>query len=215
MTTPFSTRAAQVAFTAILLFAPAAALRGQSKPVDPTPAVSIVDYMKTVGLDSGKGNRRKLFEAKWPKEEFKGTAEQNTRLLRHLLAERGQTLLPLPSSKISSCEDFYKHSEIAKYLTTAMQGNVVGACVVTGDNKLSNTIREELQKTYAKTKPADGKVYTAAEHKQIHDAAYKAAGCKEDSAWVGGWWLVNTVSLPKPALKFAIEKFGACTAKED
>ncbi len=48
--------------------------------------VSIVDYLKAVGVDSSLASRKTHFEAAFPGEggQYTGTAEQNLRLLAHL-----------------------------------------------------------------------------------------------------------------------------------
>ncbi len=177
--------------------------------------VSVVDFMKSVGLDSGFGNRKSMFSKKWPAEEFKGTAEQNRKLLKLLLGERGQFMLPFPSSNIDGCKEFYSNPDVARFLTKTFVANATSACIVTGTNAPQNTIRKKLQDAYKTNKPANGEHFTPEEHKKIHDDAYKAAGCREDSAKLWGWYVVDSVTLPAPIIKIAIERFGQCTIAGD
>lgn len=171
--------------------------------------------MKSIDLDSSYDHRKKLFTEKWPGEEYKGTSSQNTRLLKILLADGKSVLLPLPSASIESCTRFYSDPEIAKFLTKAFMENASKACVVTGTETPQKKIREKLQEMYRSSTPANGKQFTPQEHKAIHDAAYKAAGCKEDSARIWGWYVVDKASLPKEVIKIAIDWFGECTVTAD
>jgi hypothetical protein len=182
---------------------------------DPPKPVSIVDYMKSVDLDSSFSNRKLLFSEKWPAEEFKGTAEQNTKLLKLLLGESSQLILPFPSTSVDGCREFYSDPVVAKFLTKAFEENATNACIVTGTETPQNVIRKKLQEAYKSKKPADGVVFTPEEHKSIHDEAYKAAGCKEDSAEIWGWYIVDTAILPAEVIKMAIDLFGSCTISAD
>lgn len=78
---------------------------------EPPKPVSVVDYMKSVKLDSSFDNRKLLFLTNWPTEEYKGTAEQNTKLLKHLLGDHRQLMLPFPSSIIDGCKEFVSAHE--------------------------------------------------------------------------------------------------------
>lgn len=182
---------------------------------DPPKAVSIVDYMKSVDLDSSFNNRKMLFSKKWPAEDFKGTAEQNTKLLKLLLGESSQLILPFPSTSVDGCKEFYSDPVVAKFLTKAFEENATNACIVTGTGTPQNVIRKKLQEAYKSKKPADGVVFTPEEHKSIHDEAYKAAGCQEDSAKIWGWYIVDTAILPAVVIKKAIDLFGSCTISAD
>lgn len=198
----------------LILILCAVLLSSSSRGAGPPP-VSIVDYMKSIDLDSSFDNRKKLFAEKWPGEEFKGTASQNTRLLKTLLEDSKRILLPLPSTSIENCTRFYSDPEIAKFLTKAFMENASKACIVTGTETPQQKIREKLQEIYRSSTPANGTQFTPEEHKAIHDAAYKAAGCKEDSAAIWGWYVVDKASLPKEVIKIAIDWFGECTVTAD
>ncbi|QDU09650.1 DUF3597 domain-containing protein [Gimesia aquarii] len=182
--------------------------RCTAKPPEP---VSVVDYMNSIGLDSSFNNRKALYLKQWPQDFYSGTAEQNIKLLKYLLGQKEYVLIPFPSAAIDGCEKFYSHLIVSKFVTEAFQKNAISACIVTGTKTPQNKIRIKLQEEYLSRKPADGKVFTAEEHKAIHDAAYKAAGCKEDSADLWGWYVVDKQRLPPLIVKQAIEIFGECT----
>jgi hypothetical protein len=176
---------------------------------DPKP-VSIVDYMKALGQDSEFPNRKKVFLEHFPGEDYKGTAAQNTKLLEKLVSTKKLLVIPMPSDKVSGCADFYDHPEVSKYLSQAFSKNVVKACIVTGDKEPQNKIRKALQELYSEAKPKNGKTFTASEHKEIHDKAYGIAGCKEKSATIVGWYVVDTAEWPSEIIGIAIELFGKC-----
>ena len=123
--------------------------------------------------------------------------------------------IPFPSSDVNGCREFYENEEIARALTPEFMANAISACQVTGTTAAAKRIREELQRTYRITKPANGRYFTASEHKSIHDEAYRAADCKEDSATILGWLVVNNVKLPPSAIDWSIQTFGACTVEKD
>lgn len=181
---------------------------------DPDP-ISIVDYMKSIKADSSFANRKAEFVKVWPAETYKGTAEQNLKLLKHFLSSRSEIRIPFPSKKVDNCEKFYNDAEISKKLTEAFRKNAIVACVVTGTKTSAETIRVKLQEEYIAATPANGKHFTAAEHKEIHDRAYKAAGCKEPSAKIIGWIIVDLQELPAMVVKKSIEWFGECTVQEE
>lgn len=62
---------------------------------------SIVDALKTVGLDSGEENRARMAmeaEVVAKTEDYKGTAKQNTALWNYLLKAIQQRGIPLPAA---------------------------------------------------------------------------------------------------------------------
>ena len=184
----------------------------------PPIPVSVVDYMKSVKMNSSFDNRKELYLKKWPGENFTGTADQNTKLLKNLLNINKHILLPFPSNEVDKCEEFYTHEKVAKYMSKMFQKNAIAACIVTGTKTASKSIRMKLQEIYKNAKPENGETFTYKEHKKFHDQAYKAAGCVEDSAHIAGWFAVDFTSLDilpddfhKKVIKLAIEKFGKCT----
>lgn len=116
---------------------------------------------------------------------------------------------PKPSSDPAKCEKFYKHPDIAKKNTGPFTENALRACRSTKD--YPKKIRESLQEQYLNNSPADGKLFTAAEHKKFHDKAYKAASCQGTSAGEWAWHGVNTISIPSDnVIKLTIDIFGPC-----
>ncbi|MBL8871501.1 MAG: DUF3597 family protein [Planctomycetaceae bacterium] len=180
-----------------------------------TIRVSIVDYLKAVDMDSSFENRTQLFGERFSGEEYKGTAEQNIKLLKELTNQSSKVLLPIPSASIEKCREFYGDENIAKYFTQEFMKNAMKACVVTGTETPQNAIREKLQQLYSSTKPQNGSIFTPEEHKAIHDQAYKAAGCKENSADLWGWYVVDKANLPEAVVKKSIDWFGKCTVNAD
>lgn len=181
----------------------------------PTSTFSVVDYLDSLGRSSSFEDREKLYRAVSTDEEYKGSAKQNLRLLNHLLESEGTFRIPFPSSAIDRCESFYDDPEVSRLLTEAFRSNAKSACTVTGTAQPASAIREELQRLYTITQPKNGSVFTAAEHKEIHDKAYREAGCKEDAAWIGGWWIMNVSSWPDGWVKKSIEWFGPCTVDRE
>lgn len=128
-------------------------------------------------------------------------------------------VIPPPSSNTADCWRFYNHQAVSQYLTDAFRLHAVKACTVTGNATEMNAIRMELQVLYSSMTPANGKQFTASEHKQIHDQAYKKAGCTTESAALWGWVIVDTVgfqsggrtvSLREWVVKYSIKTFGRC-----
>jgi hypothetical protein len=184
--------------------------------------VSIVDYLATKGRESNFEERKKLFAKHIDKDApYTGSAHQNTQLLAKLLEQDKENKLvpvPTPSASTKVCAEFYNDPAISKKLTEAFKSNAIKACAVTGDAELQQKIRKRLQELYIANGPSKGKVFTAKEHKAIHDQAYKEAGCKEESAGLLGWILVDSVSISDPVgaaiIEGAIKHFGPCNATE-
>lgn len=172
--------------------------------------VSIVDYLNEIGEDSSFESRKARYLALWPNDAYSGSAQQNTKLLRSLIESKKKAIVPFPSSGTGSCALFYNDPEISKKLTEAFRANAISACIVTGVNVEAAAIREQLQKTYLVTNPANGEYFTAEEHKSIHDKAYEAAGCAGTSAPEWGWILVNNQEFWDWAIGAGIAIFGEC-----
>lgn len=171
----------------------------------------VVDFLKSLGINSDFENRRKLFNRRWSAEQYLGTANQNTKLLNYLLRSKNLIRLPFASSDISNCGNFYSNPNVARYLTESFEANAINACIVTGTKVSSDTIRKKLQELYISTKPRNGKTFSATEHKEIHDKAYLAAGCEGDSANIIGWYIVDLGSWPSWSIDLSIQLFGRCT----
>lgn len=172
--------------------------------------LSIVDYLKEIGEDSSFAARKTRFAVAWPAEKYTGTAEQNLRLLKHIIEQGKIAVVPFPSSAIGDCASFYNDPAISKKLTEAFKSNAISACVVTGASVASSIIRKELQKAYIVATPENGEYFTTAEHKAIHDKAYLAAGCTGTSAHWVGWFFVNHVDFWDWAIRNGIAIWGAC-----
>lgn len=186
----------------------------QAKAEGPVQLVSIVDYLKATGQPSDMESRKAAFSKSFPDEVYTGTKEQNQRLLAAVSRVQKLLPIPLPSDKITGCTAFYGHAEISKFLTEAFKKNATKACQVTGEEEHAKTIRQSLQKIYTESKPADGKLFTPAEHKAIHDKAYKEAGCSKPSADLYGWIIVDASEWPESWIDFSIKQFGACTTNQ-
>jgi len=172
--------------------------------------LSIVDYLKELGDDSSFAARKTRFIGLWPTESYTGTAEQNLKLLRHLIEQKKQAIIPFPSGGTGSCASFYNDPVISTKLTKAFKENAISACVVTGTSVSSSRIRQELQNSYVASTPANGEYFTYAEHKAIHDAAYLAAGCTGTSAPEWGWFLVDNIDFYDWLIMSGIAIFGRC-----
>lgn len=175
--------------------------------------LSIVDYLKELGEDSSFPAREVLFGEIWPTESYSGTAEQNLKLLRHIISKRKKAVVPSPSSAIGDCASFYNDPNISQKLTEVFKGNAISACIVTGTDVAPSRIRQELQKAYIATTPANGSYFTPQEHKAIHDWAYLAAGCTSSSAPQVCWILVDSISFWDWAIAAGIAVLGSCNPK--
>lgn len=141
-----------------------------------------------------------------------GASNANSALKLIISSER-KTLVPTPSGAIDGCSLFYNHPEISRYLTEAFRKNAVAACSTTSPDLPYRRVREELQKLYTTRKPMNGRVFTHLEHKEIHDAAYLAAGCAKGSAPLVLWFVVDISEWPSAAISYGIKAFGQCSVK--
>jgi hypothetical protein len=147
------------------------------------------------------------------------TKRKKSELLNTFGSDGARVIVPPPSSNTADCWRFYNDPAISQYLTNAFKMNAVKACTVTGQSTAMNAIRNELQVLYSSKSPAKGRHFTALEHKQIHDEAYRKAGCTSESAELWGWVIVDaagfeaggiSVSLREWVVGLSIDIFGRC-----
>ena len=73
-------------------------------------------------------------------------------------------------------------------------------------------MRKSLQEQYLKNKPSDMEKFSPAEHKRMHDKAYRDAACSGTSAFLLGWYVVDTIEMPLSdyTIPMSINLFGSC-----
>jgi len=104
---------------------------------------------------------------------------------------------PSISNSAKNCESFYDNPCIVAKTSFAFRYNAKLACKygdflnIGGDKEKLAKVRKSLQDQYKNLTPKDGKEFSPGEHKDIHDKAYKDAGCNGSPAAPPYWYIIN------------------------